>query len=81
MIVAVRLFARAKDLAGTDWVRVVLPVCATVAQLRLQFGATIPALGGLLERSAVAVNDEFAEPSTPLTEQDAVALLPPLSGG
>jgi molybdopterin converting factor small subunit len=81
MIVAVLLFARAKDLAGTDCVRVVLPVGATVAQLRLQLGQTIPALGGLLDRSAIAVNDEFADPVTRLKEQDVVALLPPASGG
>jgi len=81
MIVAVRLFARAKDLAGTDLVRVELPAGATVAQLRLQLGCLAPALAGLLGRSAIAVNDEFAEQATQLTEKDEVALLPPVSGG
>ena len=28
-----------------------------------------------------AVNERFAEPSTPLAEGDVLALLPPVSGG
>jgi len=81
MIVTVRLFARAKDLAGTDVVRVELPEGATVARLRLGLSAAVPPLAGLLDRSAIAVNGEFAEVSQLLAESDEVALLPPVSGG
>jgi molybdopterin converting factor subunit 1 len=81
MIVAVRLFARAKDLAGTDVVRVELPQGVTVAQLRLQLAILAPPLARLLDQSAIAVNGEFAEPSTPVTEKDEIALLPAVSGG
>jgi molybdopterin converting factor subunit 1 len=81
MIVTVRLFARAKDLAGTDQVRVELPEGAAVSQLRRQLASLVPALAALLDRSAIAVNDEFADPTTPLRDKDEVALLPPVSGG
>jgi molybdopterin synthase catalytic subunit len=58
-----------------------VPEGATVAQLRHQLARLVPALTGLLDRSAIAVNDEFAEPTTPLREKHEVALLPPVSGG
>jgi molybdopterin converting factor subunit 1 len=81
MTVRVRLFARAKDLAGTDAVAVTLSPGATVGDLRRRLAADHPALAGLLSRCAVAVADEFAEDSLPLPAGAEVALLPPVSGG
>jgi molybdopterin converting factor subunit 1 len=81
MTCCVRLFARAKDLAGTDAVTVTLSAGATVADLRRQLAADHPTLAGLLPRCAVAVDDEFAEDSLKLRDGAAVALLPPVSGG
>lgn len=81
MIVSVRLFARARDLSGADIVRVELPDGASVADLRRRLAADYPALAGLLERSALAVEDDFAEDSRVLSANAEVALLPPVSGG
>jgi molybdopterin converting factor subunit 1 len=81
MIVRVRLFAQARELAGVDSVTVELPTGATVAELRRQLANTLPMLARLLDRSAVAVNDEFADDSLPLPPAAEVALLPPVSGG
>ena len=81
MIVRVRLFARAKDLAGTDLVSVELPTNAIVADLRRRLAEQIPSLAPLLQRSALAVNQEFARDDQPLTDDAEVALLPPVSGG
>jgi len=81
MKACVRLFARAKDLAGADTVTVHLPDGATVAELRRQLAAEHPALANLLARCAVAVNDEFAEDTLTLPLQAEIALLPPVSGG
>jgi molybdopterin converting factor subunit 1 len=81
MTIRVRLFARARDLAGIDVVTVDLPAGATVADLRARLGATYPALSPLLPRSAVAVNEEFAEDSVAIPPGAEVALLPPVSGG
>jgi molybdopterin converting factor subunit 1 len=81
MTFEVRLFARAKDLAGADSVRVELPPGATVADLRRRLAAEHPGLAGLLGRCAIAVNDEFADDSLTLPSAAEVAVLPPVSGG
>jgi molybdopterin converting factor subunit 1 len=81
MMVRVRLFARARDLAGTDAVTVDLPAGATVGELRTQLGKRVPALAALLQRSAFAVNNEFAVVDLKLTGDTEVALIPPVSGG
>jgi molybdopterin converting factor subunit 1 len=81
MILQVRMFARARDLAKTDVLRVELPEGATVADLRRRLAIVCPALAGLLERSALAVDSEFAADSLVLSDGAEVALLPPVSGG
>jgi molybdopterin converting factor small subunit len=81
MTVNVRLFARARDLAGADAVAVVLPATATVADLRAALAVRYPALASLVARSAFAVQGEFAGDSVPLAPDADIALLPPVSGG
>ena len=81
MTLTVRLFARARDLAGADAVSVELPAGATAADLRRRLAVQCPRLAGLLERSALAVDDEFADDAQPLDGAREVALLPPVSGG
>jgi molybdopterin converting factor small subunit len=81
MTVRVRLFARTRDLAGADDVSVVLGEGATVADLRRRLGEACPALGPLLAKSAVAVNEEFAGDEVVIPTGADVALLPPVSGG
>jgi sulfur-carrier protein len=77
----IRLFARAKDLAGAERIDVDLPPGATVGELRRRIGEQYPALVGLLARSALAVNEEFADDGLTLPVSANVALLPPVSGG
>src|SRR5262249_45816273 len=77
MKVGVRLFARARELAGSGEVSVALPEGATARQLRHELARQFPALARLLERSALAVNEEFASDATVLDEAHEVALLPP----
>jgi molybdopterin converting factor subunit 1 len=77
----VRLFARARELAGADTIEVPLPAGATVRDLRRRLAADFPTLAGLLERSALAVNDELAEDALTVPLGAEVALLPPVSGG
>lgn len=80
-LVHVCLFARARDLAGADQVTVRLSEGDTVGDLRQKLAKDYPALCGLLERSALAVNDEFAENTLTLPVDAEIALLPPVSGG
>jgi molybdopterin synthase sulfur carrier subunit len=81
MIVRIRLFARARDLAGTDNLVLDLADGATVADLRRSLIVARPALASLAERSALAVDSEFATDSLILAADSEVALLPPVSGG
>jgi molybdopterin synthase catalytic subunit len=81
MKVAVRLFARAKDLAGAEVVTLDLPEGAYVGDLRRRLAEEYPPLASLLPRSAVAVDNEFAEDGFALRNGAEVALLPPVSGG
>ena len=81
MNVSVRLFARAKDLAGADHVTVFLPAGSTVGELRRRLVKEEPALAGILERCALAVNNEFADDTLTVPAQAEIALLPPVSGG
>jgi molybdopterin converting factor subunit 1 len=81
MIIHVRLFARARDLARTDHIDLELAEGATVADLRRRLAADYPALAGLLERSAIAVQNDFAVDSCVLPGNSEIALLPPVSGG
>jgi molybdopterin converting factor subunit 1 len=81
MNVHVRFFARAKDLAGTGAWTIRLEPGATVGDLRRRLGEELPKLASIVERSALAVNEEFAEDALTLPEGAEVALLPPVSGG
>ena len=81
MNLTVRLFARARELAGTDQLKVEVSAGATVADLRNAIIVQIPALGPLLAVSAMAVNHDFATESQALIETDEVAIIPPVSGG
>jgi len=81
MMAQVRLFARARELAGADSIAIELEPGATASDLRQRIAKAYPALASLLERSALAVNDEFADDTLTLPVNAEVALLPPVSGG
>jgi molybdopterin converting factor subunit 1 len=81
MNVRVRLFARARDLAGADTLTLDLPPGSTAADLRRRLAAACPRLAPLLERSALAVDNEFAGDAQVLSAGSEIALLPPVSGG
>lgn len=81
MKLRVQLFARAKDLVGAGSVTLEVPEGATVSQLRQRLAEDQPVLASLLQRSVLAVNNEFTEDNTLLPAGAEVALLPPVSGG
>ncbi|RPD49469.1 molybdopterin converting factor subunit 1 [Hymenobacter sediminis] len=80
MNLKIALFGIAREIVGQSSLEVSAPegqsVQALLAGLREQY----PALGGL-SSLAVAVNNEYAEEETTLTERDEIALIPPVSGG
>lgn len=81
MTLRVKLFARARDLAGTDALLVELSPGATVADLRQSLAKTCPPLADFLPRCAIAVNNEFTQDNVVLPAHSEIALLPPVSGG
>lgn len=78
-MVTLRLFAQARESAGTK--RVELPgstVGEVLDEARHRFGETFAAV---LAGSKVWLNGSPAEPTTAVGEGDEVAVLPPVSGG
>lgn len=80
MTVAVHLFARARELAGTDLVRLEL-AHGSVAEVRMALAGQFPQMAGLIGCSAVAVNGDYATDSCEVGGSDEIALIPPVSGG
>jgi len=81
MRVTVRLFARLRDLAGTERLELDLPPGATVAAA---LEATLAAHPALVPHRAIvtaACNATHTGLDRSLSEGDEVALFPPFSGG
>jgi molybdopterin converting factor small subunit len=81
MNVRIKLFAAAKELAGTDVLPVALAPNATIADVRKQLIKTTPALERIIAHSLWAVGAEYVPDTTPITEHSDIALIPPVSGG
>lgn len=77
----IRLFATLKDRAGQAMISVTLPSQATVQTVLDAVELTYPKLAPSLPTVLVAVNKDFAFPETVVTQDDEVALFPPVSGG
>ena len=80
MPLRVLLFASYADVLGTSEIDVALPPGATVrdvvSQVRRRAGAD-----RLPPSPLVAVNQRYAGLDTPVSEQDEVAIIPPVAGG
>ena len=75
----IRLFAGAREAAGTDRDTIEGPTVGAVLDAAVaRYGA---AFGALLGSCKVWVNGEPAEPDDPVQPSDEVAVLPPVSGG
>ena len=81
MIVSVRLFAVARDRVGNEQVEVDLDEGATVADLRRRLSQDWPQLDDLWPYCLLAVNEEYATAQTPISAEDTIACIPPVSGG
>lgn len=81
LTVTVRFFAAARERAKTGAVTLALPDGATVAQLKEELFRRFPAVGALGHQLRFAVDEEFAEDTTPLRDGGEVALIPPVAGG
>jgi molybdopterin converting factor subunit 1 len=81
MRVTVQLFARLRELAGTDTVDVDVPDGASVAEVWKAVVDQHKALSPFGSSVSCAVNADFARRSSRVSPGDEVAFLPPVSGG
>jgi len=79
--VTVRLFARLRDITGTqEMLREVEPG-ATVGTLWQQLAAEFPAIASYEKSISTAVNADYAKMNQAVADGDEIAFLPPVSGG
>ncbi len=81
MTVTVKLFAAARDLIGSAEVRLDLADGATIADLKRTLEFRFPQVAGLLTRSAIARNLDYAREGDVVLPADELAVIPPVSGG
>jgi molybdopterin synthase catalytic subunit len=79
--VRTRLFARLRELAGTDSENVEVRAGATVADVYDALRKSHPGLDVSSESVRAAVNQEFADWDAVVADGDEVAFIPPVSGG
>ena len=77
----VKLFALAKELAGSDTIVVNLAPESVVADLRRVMAEQFPELSDLLAHAMFAVNTEYANDESPVPPDAEIACIPPVSGG
>lgn len=81
MVLEIRLFARARDLAGSDTVKIELPEGATIGDLRAALPKQVPELAPVVPQLLVAIGTDYASDSTTLQASHSVSCFPPVSGG
>lgn len=81
MKLTVRLFARARDLAGSDAVEVELAEGDTIDQVRLALATQHPSLQSISQSLLVAVGTEYADGDQPVSPDMQITCFPPVSGG
>jgi molybdopterin converting factor subunit 1 len=81
MKVSVKLFAVARQRAGASSIDVEVPEMATTGQLRTALAEQFPPLKDILPHSRIAVANEYAADTVPISGTAEIALIPPVSGG
>ena len=81
LTVHVKLFARLREQAGTDAVKVAMAAGSTVSDVYSELRRAHPALGADLEGVRPALNQEFVGWDAVAGDGDEVAFIPPVSGG
>ncbi|MBI1246311.1 molybdopterin synthase sulfur carrier subunit [bacterium] len=81
MIIRIKLFALAQDLAGAEEVTLDVAPGATIETVREALANQVPELKSMLVSCAFAINNEYATTSSPVEPEDEIACLPPVSGG
>lgn len=81
MLLNIRLFARAKDLAGSETISVEVPDEATVGDLRSALHEQFPTLEPIIPNLHVAIGTDYANDTATLDKSQSISCFPPVSGG
>ncbi len=81
MRVNVKLFARLRELVGTGEMAIDVAAGASVRDVWQALVVLHPAAAQFERSMSCAVNLDYARMTTPVSEGDDVAFLPPVSGG
>ena len=81
MEIRVLLFASLREAAQARELRLNLPSQCDAQTVIHELIRRLPGSAGLLERSAVAINEQYATRAESLHDGDVVAVIPPVSGG
>lgn len=81
MMIEVKLFAAARQIAGADSICLEVAATPTVGAVRQALIARLPAISGLAARALFAVNAEYARDEALIPDNAEVACIPPVSGG
>jgi len=81
MKLQLRLFAKARDLVGQEYVEVDLDDSARVSDLKIALNRAFPQLEPLMPGLLFAVGTDYAGDDVRLADNGQVACFPPVSGG
>lgn len=81
MRVSLQLFARARDLAGSQAVTLELPEGANISDLRQALQRAAPRLAPLAAHLFIAMNEDYARDEDLIPHGARLAAFPPVSGG
>ena len=81
MSIRVLFFASLADITGTRETSVEASEVTDVISIFNRFAMDFPALETYRSSVLLALNSEFARPSSPVRDGDEIAFFPPVSGG
>jgi molybdopterin converting factor subunit 1 len=81
MTVTIKLFAAIREMIGNETITLELPEGTTIADARHTLSQRFPQSAGLLSRSVVARNHDYALDTDVIGAADELAVIPPVSGG
>ena len=76
----INLFGITKDIVGSNVTEIEMSQSSNVESVLVELKTNYPKLKDI-KSMLVAVNSEYAEPNLVLSENDEIALIPPVSGG
>ena len=81
MQVRILFFATLKDIAGVRQIQIDLPSGTTVADLLTRLERDYPKMKGYRSVVLTAINEEYVDQASAISDGDEVAIFPPVSGG